>query len=187
MAHRPRCALRLTLYVQPTLSETGTCGTPRTPSSTGCYVNQRGAEYVTISVVGAGFHPRPGRRVCTDPYVGRIDPNAPHAHVYVSATGDDTHPARRGRRPRRPGRAASTRGCGVFGKRRYTRKKASLAQREVARRSRDGGIAVHRAVGYRATPQSPAATAPLTQGRLVRGAAPGPRFFVKKRGKKLQA
>ena len=149
MAHRGRCALRLTLYVQPTLSETGTCGTSRTPSPAGCYVNQRGAEYVTISVVGAGFHPRPGRRVCTDPYVGRIDPDAPHAHVYVSATGDDTHPARRGRRPRRPGRAASTRGCGVFGKRRYTRKKASLAQREVARRSRDGGIAVCRAVGQR--------------------------------------
>ena len=33
--------------------------------------------------------------------------------------------------------------------RRYARKKASLAQREVSRRSRDGGIAVYLAVGQR--------------------------------------
>ena len=81
----------------------------------------------------------------------------------------------------------------VSAQRRYARKKASLAQREVARRSRDGGIAVHRAAGLKATPQSAPLTAPLAQGSLSRGKplgrvsplGPCP-LFCKKRGKKLQ-
>ena len=54
----------------------------------------------------------------------------------------------------------------VSAQRRYARKKASLAQREVSRRSRDGGIAVHRAAGLKATPQSPAANRGKPLGRV---------------------